>query len=216
MTDTQSGGDERWSLQQAIVLVTACLMAGIAGGWMIRVVRTPPVRGPVQAANVTAPVATSAAAAPDIARLKQMADVGAAPLLAKLHSDPDNPDVLTSLGNLYYDAQQYSVAVSYYLHALKGRPSDAAVRTDLGTAYWYMGDPDAAIAELKGALVYAPDNPNTLFNLGLILWRGKADSSDAVAAWKKLLANNPNYEGRAKVEQMIAEAQEPAAAHLPQ
>lgn len=209
MTDAKPRGDEGWNLQQAIVLVTACLMAGIASGWMIRVWKTPAVQGSVQTANV-------AASAPDVARLKQMADAGAAPLLGKLRSDPDNPDVLTSLGNLYYDAQQYSVAVGYYLHALKARPSDASARTDLGTAYWYMGDADAAIAELKGALVYAPDNSNTLFNLGLILWQGKADSADAVAAWKKLLASNPNYEGRAKVEQMIAEAQKQSEAHSPQ
>ena len=156
MTEAQSRANERWSLRQAIILATACLIAGIASGWMIRVWKTPAVRVSAQPVNVPASAATSAAAAP---------------LLAKLQSDPDNPEVLTSLGNLYYDAQQYSVAVGYYLHALKAKPSDASVRTDLGTAYWYMGDADAAIAELKGALVYAPDNPNTLFNLGLILWQ---------------------------------------------
>jgi cytochrome c-type biogenesis protein CcmH/NrfG len=40
--------------------------------------------------------------------------------------------------------------------------------------------------------------------------RGKKDAVGAVADWKKLLAANPNYEGRDKVEQMIAEANKQA------
>ncbi len=210
MTSTKPTPTEHWSLQQAMILMAACLMAGIAGGWMIRMWKTPAVQGSAQPAGATAGVP---AAAPDVARLKQMADANASPLLGRLQSDPDNPDLLTGIGNLYYDAQQYPTAVDYYARALKARPSDASVRTDLGTAYWYMGNADAAIAELKGALVYAPDNPNTLFNLGLILWQGKADRAGAIAAWKKLLGSNPNYAGRARVEQMIAEAEEHASAH---
>ena len=47
-----------------------------------------------------------------------------------------------SIGNVYYDAQQYPIAVEYYTRALKLKPSDAAVRTDMATAYWYMGNAD--------------------------------------------------------------------------
>ncbi|MGA8730239.1 MAG: tetratricopeptide repeat protein [Terracidiphilus sp.] len=138
--------------------------------------------------------------------MKEIADEQAAPLLEKLKSDPRNPDLLTGIGNLYYDAQQYSSAVDYYGRALKARPADAAVRTDLGTAYWYMGNADEAIAEFNKALAYEPTNPNTLFNLGLVKLRGKKDSSGAMADWEKLLAANPTYQGKDKVNQMIAEA----------
>ena len=47
------------------------------------------------------------------------------------------------------------------------------MRTDMATAYWYMGNADAAIAEFNTKLTYAPDNPNTLFNLGLVKWQRK-------------------------------------------
>lgn len=134
-----------------------------------------------------------------------MVDAQAAPLLDQLKSNPDSPDLLTSLGNFYYDAKQYPLAVGYYGHALKGRPSDAAVRTDMGTAYWYMGNADRAIAELNKALTYAPNNANTLFNLGMVKWQGKGDRAGALADWKKLLATNPSYEGKDKVEQMMTE-----------
>jgi tetratricopeptide (TPR) repeat protein len=149
---------------------------------------------------------------PAPARLKEMADAQAAPLLDKLKSDPANPDLLTGIGNLYYDAQEYPTAVDYYQRALQAKPSDAAVRTDLGTAYWFMGNADAALAEFNRALTYAPDNPNTLLNRGLVKWKGKMDSAGAIADWEKLLAANPDYPQKEDVKQMIAEARQQTAA----
>jgi tetratricopeptide (TPR) repeat protein len=81
----------------------------------------------------------------------------------------------------------------------------------MATAYWYMGNADSAIAEFNKALTYAPNNPNTLFNLGLVKWKGKMDSAGALADWQKLLAANPNYEERGKVKEMIAEVKKQAA-----
>jgi tetratricopeptide (TPR) repeat protein len=138
--------------------------------------------------------------------MKEMADAQAAPLLDKLKSDPGDAGLLTSIGNLYYDAKQYPVAVDYYTRVLKARPSDADVRTDMATAYWYMGNADTAIAEFNKALGYAPNNPNTLFNLGVVKWQGKKDAAGAIADWEKLLAVNPNYQEKDKVKQMLAEA----------
>jgi tetratricopeptide (TPR) repeat protein len=139
-----------------------------------------------------------------------MADNQAAPLIAKLNADPKNLDLLTSIGNLYYDAQQYPVAVNYYGRVLAVKPSDAAVRTDLATALWYLGDADKAIAEFNTALKYAPSNPNTLFNLGLVKWQGKHDSAGAIADWKKLLAANPDYASRDQVEKMLSDVEKQA------
>jgi cytochrome c-type biogenesis protein CcmH/NrfG len=141
-----------------------------------------------------------------------MADAQAAPLLDKLKAEPKNPELLAGIGNIYYDAQQYPIAVDYYGRALKARPSDASVRTDMATAYWYMGNADTAIAEFNKALSYEPNNPNTLFNLGLVKWKGKSDVAGAVADWEKLLKTNPNYQDRDKVQQMMTEAKKQAAA----
>jgi len=68
-----------------------------------------------------------------------------------------------------------------------------------------MGNADEAIAEFNKALSYAPNNPNTLFNRGLVKWQGKKDGAGAVADWEKLLATDPNYEAKDKVQQMIAD-----------
>jgi tetratricopeptide (TPR) repeat protein len=145
-------------------------------------------------------------------QLKAAADNQAAPMIAKLKADPKNLDLLTSIGNLYYDAQQYPVAIDYYGRELQIKPSDTAVRTDMATANWYMGDADTAIGEFNKALTYAPTNPNTLFNLGLVKWQGKHDSAGAIAEWKKLLAANPTYESKDKVEQMLSDVEKQVAA----
>jgi tetratricopeptide (TPR) repeat protein len=192
---------------KAILLSAVCLMVGIAGGWSIRGLQSL-ATGSENTAGGSAQAGTasnSASQAPSPARLKEMADAQAAPLIVKLQSDPGNPDLLTSAGNIYYDAQQYPVAVDFYARVLKVRPAAAAVRTDMATAYWFMGNADTAITEFNKALLYDPNNPNTLFNRGLVKWQGKADGAGAIADWEKLLAANPNYEARDKVQQMLAE-----------
>src|SRR5215831_11348082 len=198
----------QWTGKQALLFVTICLTIGIAGGWFIRGFQGPAQPSTAQAAidqpTVSAPSAPAAAAIPQQptpTRMKEMADAQAAPLLEKLKSDPKNPDLLTSIGNLYFDAQQYPIAVGYYGRALQARPSDVSVRTDMATAYWYLGNADEAINEFNKALAYAPTNPNTLFNLGIVKWQGKHDSAGAIADWRKLLGANPNYEQKDKVQQ---------------
>lgn len=206
MTANQSSG-MRWTRERAALLAAVCLVAGTAGGWAIGGMRSPKASTIIPAAtgiqeNHAVP---EPPAAPGAAQLKEMADAQAAPLMERLKSDPGNADTLAALGNLYYDAQQYHVAVDYYARALRVTPSNAAVRTDMGTAYWFMGDADRAIAEFEKALTYAPDNPNTLFNLGLVQWKGKKDGVRAAGVWEKLLKTDPNYEQKGQVEQMLAE-----------
>lgn len=134
-----------------------------------------------------------------------MADKQAEGLLAQLATDPSNSDLLANIGNVYYDAQQFPTAIEYYQQSLKIRPTNASVRTDMATAYWYLGNADTAIAEFTRALADEPNKPNTLFNLGVVLWQGKMDVDAALASWQKLVDTNPNYEGKAKVVELMAQ-----------
>jgi tetratricopeptide (TPR) repeat protein len=196
----QTSGDQ-WAQKRAMLLGAICLAVGLAGGWLIRGWESPARSGPATAAQ-----APAAVPAVEAAQAKQKADAQAAPMLEQLKSQPDNAELLASIGNIYYDAQLHPAAIDYYTRSLKVKPTDASVRTDLGTAYWYLGDADSAIGQFDTALTYAPTNSNTLFNRGLVKWQGKADVTGATADWKKLLATNPNYEGKDKVEQMLAQA----------
>ena len=139
-----------------------------------------------------------------------MADKQAAPLIEQSAREPNNPELLAKIGNIYYDTQQYPVAIDYYQRALKFKPAEASIRTDMATAYWYTGAADLAIAEFNHALADEPNKPNALFNLGVVQWRGKMDIDGAMATWQRLLDTNPNYEGKQKVVELMAQVRKHA------
>jgi tetratricopeptide (TPR) repeat protein len=219
VTELKTSTSKSWSAKQAVTLALICLLLGVCGGWLIRksfaagvpqsvavadrseASATQPVSGQPVAAGLG-----SAPAAPTPQELKLAADNQAAPLLAELKSKPTDAVLLTKLGNLYYDAEQYPAAIDYYERSLKAQPFDPSARTDLGTAYWYKGDPDMAVAQFDKALTIAPNKADTLFNLGIVKWQGKRDAQGAIAAWQKLLDTNPNYANKAKVLQLIGQA----------
>ena len=201
-----------WTSTQAFAIALISLLLGLAGGWFIRKSFVP---APAATA-VTAPVPPTGnpppaplgplASMPTPDQLKKMADTQAAPLLVSLKADPRNSDLLTRIGNIYYDVKQYPEAIDYYERSLKLQPANAAVRTDMATAYWYSGNADTALVEFNKALTYEPNKANTLFNIGIVKWQSKHDAAGAIAVWQKLLDANPNYEARDKVQQMIDQA----------
>jgi tetratricopeptide (TPR) repeat protein len=190
-----------------MILGAVCLAIGLCAGWLIRGWdnAATPASASAGSSSAARQQAPAPAASANTAQLKAEADAQAAPLEEQLKSDPKNANLLIQIGNLYYDAQQYPAAVNYYGQALAVQPSNAAVRTDRGTAYWYMGNADSALKEFDTAIGFESNNPNTLFNRGLVRWQGKRDGSGALSDWKQLLATNPNYEARNKVQQMMAE-----------
>ena len=209
MTDkNRATSTEQWTSVQAYVLAVICLLVGIAGGWFIRGSQSPAAAA-TETASASRPVCpnqTRGAQTPTPAQMQKMADTQAGPLIEKLKADPNNAGLLENVGNVYYDAQLFPAAIDYYQRALKVEPANAGVRTDMATAYWYTGDADTAIAEFQKSLSYEPNKANTLFNLGVVEWQGKMDIDKAVATWQKLLDTNPNYEGKDKVLQLMAQA----------
>lgn len=211
MTEITTVSNEKWTSGQAYGIAIVCLLLGLAGGWFIKRVQAPTENAQVAAAQAAIPNQASAAQAslpapPPLQQVQLTPETQAAPLVAQAKSDPNNASLLENIGDIYYDAQQYPTAIEYYQRALNVQPSNTSVRTDMGTAIWYTGNADGAITEFKKSLTYEPTKANTLFNLGIVLWQGKHDGPGAVAAWQKLLAANPNYENKAKVQQLIADA----------
>ena len=210
-----------WTTTQAVAVAVISLLLGLAGGWFIRrsfipapatTAATPPATSPANPS--TAPLAPLAST-PTPDQMKKIADTQAAPLLESLKTDPNNSELLTRIGNIYYDVKQYPVAIDYYERSLKLQPANADVRTDMATAYWYTGNADTALAEFNKALTYEPNKANALFNIGVVKWQSKNDAAGAIAVWQKLLDTNPNYEARGKVLQMIDRAKSGARAPIP-
>lgn len=197
-----------WTSLQAYLLASFSLLLGVALGYLFR-------GSASQAAQAAAPSTVSQQ--DSTFQRGQQADAqaalaqGAAPLLEAVNKDPKDFDSLVKLGNVYYDGQQYPSAIQYYEKALAIHPENPDVRTDMGTAYWYTGNADKAIAEMETSLKYRDGHPQSLFNLGWVRWQGKGDAKGAVDAWEKLLKANPSYPQKEQVEQYIAKAKEHAA-----
>jgi cytochrome c-type biogenesis protein CcmH/NrfG len=196
-----------WTSTQAYVLAALCLLLGVALGYLFRgsaSVGTAQVAGATTqqgtGMNPQQPDATPAALAQS-----------AAPLLEAVKNDPTDFDSLVKLGNLFYDGQQFPSAIQYYERALAIHPENPDVRTDLGTAYWYAGNAEEALAAMETSLQYRPGHPQTLFNLGWVRWQGKQDPKGAIEAWQQLLKANPDYPQKQQVEQYIAKAKEHAS-----
>lgn len=196
-----------WTSTQAYVFAVICLLIGVLAGYFLRGSGT----------SATTPVATNTEAPagmggggqqPTPEQMKHMADTQAAPLLAQLKSTPNDPALLAQVGNVYYDTQQYKEAIDYYGRSLQADPKNPNVRTDMGTAFFYLGDADRAISEFEKTLTYDAKHGQTMFNLGMVKWQGKGDAKGAVESWERLLKVVPDYPDRANVEQLIARAKQ--------
>lgn len=200
-----------WKTSHVYILAVICFGLGLPTGYLFHGGNAQPVATVAQAAPSTAPGPAGMdpnSVTPE--QLRRMADKTAEPILAELKSKPNDPALLAKAGDVYYDAQQFPEAVKYYEAALKMDPKNPNVRSDMGTAFYYMGDADRALTELNTSLTYSPNHAQTLLNLGLIKWQSKMDIQGAVAVWQKLLDTNPNFEQAAQVKQMIAQAQQHA------
>jgi len=212
MSEGAQKGSTDWTSTQTYVLATICLLVGVVVGYLLRgsgATQGSPVVAKAQATQLpgTTPETMGASqVSPD--QLKHMADQKAAPLLSQLKAKPGDPALLAEVGNIYYDAQQFRDASDYYARALQADPKNTNIRTDMATAYWYLGDPDRALTEFDTVLKQEPNKSNALFNRGVVRWQGKMDIKGAVADWEALLRVDPNYPERPKVEQMIAQAKQ--------
>jgi cytochrome c-type biogenesis protein CcmH/NrfG len=210
---TQNGSAAAtWTSVQAYGLAVFCLALGVTLGYLFRGSAPPAIATATSSAPITAGMgpATLPSLEPQADSAQQQAELEkkAAPLLISLKQNPNDFDSIVKIANLYYDAQQYNDAIPYYERALKIHPENSDVRTDLGTASWYLGNADRAITEFERALKYQPSHPGTLFNLGVVRWQGKKDPAGAVNAWEELLKRNPDFPKKAQVEEMISRARQ--------
>jgi cytochrome c-type biogenesis protein CcmH/NrfG len=177
---------------ESFVFAIAGIFFGIIVGWILgsqqaatsRVATAPPAQ--------QAPAATGAQAEPSLDATKVQA------LESVANQNPNDAEPRVQLGNLYFDAERYTDAITWYeaAHALK--PSDPNVSTDLGVAYYYTNQPDRAIAQFEKSLAADPNHTKTLLNIGIVKAFGKQDYEGAAQAWQQVVAIAPNSpEGQA-------------------
>lgn len=176
-----------------IVYVIATLLVGGLAGYLL-------------SASTTSTASRQVAAAPSATATVVFDDGALRAYQNILGRDPKNVEAAVGAGNLLYDAKRYIEAVPYYQQALAIR-DDINVSTDLGTALWYSGRADEALAQYAKSLAIDPYHAQTLFNVGIVKSDGKHDYRGAVEAWQLLLDKNPTYPSATNVKNMIAGAQ---------
>lgn len=209
MANSAQTQNQNWTPTQAYVLAVICLVVGIALGYFIKGSASP--SQPATSTSTPVAGAQNGPMGPGQVQAipqQQSADVVAAsvkPLIEALKANPDDWDKLVQVGNIYYDANVYPEAISYYTKAVKIRP-DPNVLTDLGTAYFYTGDSSTALKMFDQALEQDPKLANALFNTGIVKWQGLKDPKGAIAVWEKLLKEHPEYPAKDKVQELIERA----------
>ena len=174
----------------SIAFALSGMLFGVIVGWILGAQQAPgrAVAAPTAATAPAAPAggegARPAAAPLDENRAKELQTAAAAA--------PTDPGPRIQLGNLYFDAERYTDAVSWYEQALKIQPNDANVSTDLGVAYYYTDQPDKAIAQFEQSLKVDPKHTKTMLNMGIVKAFGKQDLTGAAAAWQQVIATAPD------------------------
>jgi type IV pilus assembly protein PilF len=96
--------------------------------------------------------------------------------------DPDNPELLNSLGLALYRKNKFVLSEQKYLRALELKPTYSEVRNNLGVDYLELKRWDEAIAQLKIVTddIFYSNQESALINLGLAYF-GKGDYPKALA-----------------------------------
>ena len=145
-----------WTTTQAYTLGVVCLVAGLAIGYLLH--GSDVFTSSNTSSQVAAPASSSPASFPMPGtgmnlgtQTAEAVDKSAAPMIAQLQANPNDASIATRIGNLYDDAKIYPKAIEYYEKSVKLSPANPDVLTDLGTAYFYNGNPDQALKDFDRA-----------------------------------------------------------------
>ncbi len=191
----------------AVIFALGGIVFGLVVGWVV---------GDQQArhAQQTAAAAANVAAAPATADSRQAPPVDetrAAALRTVAEQDSGNVAVRTELANLYFDAERYPEAITWYEQAFGLDPKNVNLSTDLGVSYYYTNQTDKALAQFDRSLAIDPVHVKTLLNQGIVRAFGKQDLAGASESWRKVVEVAPGTAEAAAAQRALESLQ--SAAH---
>lgn len=132
-------------------------------------------------------------------------DRAAALLTRAAAVEPNDPLILSSLGNVLVARGKLDEAVAAYQKSLAAAPESASTLSNYGNALKAQGRLEEAVGAYRRALAADPNNAPTFNNLGNALF-AQGRREEAEAAYGRALSLDPAQEGARKMlEQMAAE-----------
>lgn len=132
---------------------------------------------------------SNAAVPVDEAKLQQ--------LMQQAQGNAKDARTRAQIGNMYFDAERYREAITWYEESLRIDPNDANISTDLGVSYYYTNQTDRALAQFDKSLQVDPKHTKTMLNIGMVKAFGKQDLAGATEAWTRVVQLAPDTpEGR--------------------
>ena len=181
--------------RESVVFAISGAMFGLLVGWIL---------GTQQATTPAATAGAPAAQLPPSQTPPPLDVQRAAELERQANAQPANASVRIELGNLYFDAERYDLAISWYEAALKINPREVNASTDLGVSYYSSNQVDKALAQFEHSLSIDPAHTKTLLNKGIVLAFGKQDLDAASRAWEHLVAVAPNSPEATRAKEALA------------
>jgi tetratricopeptide (TPR) repeat protein len=175
-TDQPSQGLANYLLP---MLLSAAVGAGVM--WLVMSQRAPSVERP------RSPVTSAAAPAADVTGLSAA-------------------DAAVVHGNNAYDHQQWADAIREYQQAIAGGRDNPDVRTDLGNAYRFSGEPEKALEQYTIAQRQNPQHENSLFNQIGLFMDVMHDPIRAIPICEEFIRRFPNSEKVAHAKENLSVA----------
>ncbi len=165
--------------RESVIFGVAGIFFGILVGWMLGSQHARPSAPPPAQ---TAPATSGQSEAP--ARFDESR---AAALKAAIEKNKSDVQSRVQLGDLYFDAERFSEATTWYQAALEIDPKNINASTDLGIAYYYMNQADRALQQFERSLQLDAKHTKTLLNIGIVRAFGKQDLDGAARAWQQVI-----------------------------
>src|SRR5438034_8540852 len=164
-------------------ILTAVVSAAVGSGttWMITSQRSKSEFHPLP----LSPPATAFNATPDVSGLSA-------------------GDAAVVLGNFAYDHQRWSEAIRQYEQAIASGIDTADVRTDLGNALRFSGQPDKALEQYTIAQRMNPQHENSLFNQISLFTEILQEPTRAIPLCQEFIRRFPTSDTSPVVQQQLA------------
>ncbi|MEZ5317729.1 MAG: tetratricopeptide repeat protein [Vicinamibacterales bacterium] len=188
--------------RDSLIFAASGTFFGLLLGWILGTQAPRSGGGAVPVQTTAAVPAPGAPVAPGAQPAPKPLDMQRATALERqANQEPQNVTVRVQLGNLYYDADRFDLAIPWYQAALQLDPKDVNVSTDLAVCYYSTNQVDQALAQLDHSLSVDPNHLQTLLNQGIIRAFGKQDLAGAAQSWEKVVQISPQSEEGRRAQQ---------------